>query len=97
MLRSNNTYGNVSSILFLHIQAAADYFTMNHTLMENVPPVFVDIILDPFVFNVVPRSLLQTAAYILVLAVGGWYLSKYVNGWIRAISEEDISSVKKYL
>ena len=32
-----------ASILFLRVQAAADYFTTNKTLMQNVPPVIVDI------------------------------------------------------
>ena len=31
------------SILFLRVEAAADYFTTNKTLMQNVPPVSVDI------------------------------------------------------
>ena len=31
------------SILFLRVEAAADYFTNNKTLMQNVPPVNVDI------------------------------------------------------
>ena len=31
------------SILFLRVEAAADYFTTNKTLMQNVPPVNVDI------------------------------------------------------
>lgn len=31
------------SLLFLQVFAAADYFTTNKTLMQNVPPVNVDI------------------------------------------------------
>jgi hypothetical protein len=91
----NHTFDEVSSTLFLHIQAAADYYTMNHSLMNDVPPVFVDIILDPYIFNAVPQSLLPTAAYIIVLAIGGWYLSKYINGWVRVMAESGISSAKK--
>jgi hypothetical protein len=83
------------STLFLRIQAAADYYTMNRTLMENVPPVFVDIILDPYLFNVLPRSLVPTVGYILLLAIGGWYLSKYIGRWIEDLTREDVGAVKK--
>ena len=34
---------NLHSVLFLQVFAAADYFTINKTLMQNVPPVNVDI------------------------------------------------------
>jgi hypothetical protein len=84
-----------SSILFLHILAAADYFTMNRTLMEQVPPVFVDIILDPYVFNVFPRSLIPTATYILILAAGSWFLSEYVGRWLSAVAKNQVDSEKK--
>ncbi|OAL31740.1 hypothetical protein AYO20_08133 [Fonsecaea nubica] len=40
-----------STFLFLQVLAAADYFSLNQTLMEVVPPVAVDIILDPYVLN----------------------------------------------
>jgi hypothetical protein len=79
----------------LHIQAAADYYTMNQTLMKNPPLVLVDIILDPFILNVVPRSLIPTAAYIVILAIGGFYLSKYVNGWIRIMALDSVRLEKK--
>lgn len=62
--------------------------------MENVPPVFVDIILDPYLFNVLPRSLAPTVAYIILLAIGSWYLSKYISSWIQDLSR-DVGSDKK--
>lgn len=34
---------DLDSVLFLQVFAAADYFTTNKTLMQNVPPVNVDI------------------------------------------------------
>lgn len=66
------------SLLFLRISAAADYFSLNRTLMEHVPPVFVDVILDQYVFNIFPTSLIPTAGYILVLAIGSWFLSSFL-------------------
>ena len=68
---------------------------MNRTLMENVPPVFVDIILDPYLFNVLPRSLAPTVAYIILLAIGSWYLSKYISRWIQSLARDDIEFKKK--
>jgi hypothetical protein len=94
-LDSRNTYDDVSSVLLLRIEAAADYYTMNKTLMEQVPPVFVDIILDPFIFNVLPRSLVPTIAYITVLAIGSWYISKYVSRWVQLLVKGDRSQAKK--
>ena len=38
-------------------------------------------VLDPYLFNIFPQSLLPTAAYILVLAVGSWYLSGFA--WLK--------------
>lgn len=72
-----------ASVLFLQILAAADYFTANKTLMSQVPPVFVDIILDPYVYNVLPRSLIPTIGYIVVVAVVSFFLAKRIVSWIR--------------
>lgn len=77
------------SILFLQIFAAADYFSLNKTLMSDVPPVLVDIILDPYLLNVFPKSLIPTAAYLIVLAVGGWFLSGLI--WRQLIQIADAS------
>lgn len=71
------------SILALRIQATADFFTVNQTLMRYPPPVDVDIILDPYLANIFPASLVPTAIYILLLAVTGWYVSGVVWSLIR--------------
>ncbi|PQE04121.1 GPI mannosyltransferase 2 subunit PGA1 protein [Rutstroemia sp. NJR-2017a BVV2] len=94
-LKYKHNPDEVVSTLFLQIYAKADYYTMNQTLMENVPPVFVDIILDPYIFNIVPRSLVPTAAYIILLAVGSWYLSRYIMDWICSIGTDEPNNEKK--
>jgi hypothetical protein len=68
---------------------------MNKTLMGHVPPVFVDIILDPYIFNVFPQSLVPTAAYIVLLAIGSWYLSKYISQWFQNLAQSNINPEKK--
>ncbi|KAI0130771.1 hypothetical protein F4814DRAFT_444906 [Daldinia grandis] len=77
-----------TSVLFLQIQAAADYYTMNKTLMRDVPPVHVDIILDPFVFGLLPRSLLPTVGYIIVVAITSWFIARYISICLRNLAAE---------
>jgi hypothetical protein len=85
----------VSSTLFLHVYAAADYYTTNKTLMEHVPPVHIDIILDPFLFNVFPKSLVPTAGYIVLLAIGSWFLSRYISDWLIMLGQHNKVNEKK--
>ena len=56
--------------------------------MATVPPVRADVILDPYLFNVFPESLAPTAAYIVVVAVAAWFLSKYVWSVVRGIAQD---------
>lgn len=66
------------SVLFLRIHAAADYFTNEQGLMENVPQVIADVILDPFLGNVFPRSLMPTACWGLVVGVAAVGIAKWI-------------------
>lgn len=51
--------------------------------MDTVPPVAVDIILDRYILNLFPQSLLPTGLYLVLIATGAWVLS----GWIaRALT-----------
>ncbi|RYP40798.1 hypothetical protein DL767_001444 [Monosporascus sp. MG133] len=77
-----------SSALFLRVLVAADYFTTNKTLMANVPPVYVDIILDPFILNILPRSLVPTVAYIIVVATITWFIARGISSWVRGVAAE---------
>ncbi|KAK4461616.1 hypothetical protein QBC42DRAFT_203190 [Cladorrhinum samala] len=75
-----------TSLLLLHIQSAADYFTSNATLMTQVPPVEADVILDPFLFNVLPRSLVPTVTYIILVALTSFYLASRISTWIQELA-----------
>ncbi|KAK4241370.1 hypothetical protein C8A03DRAFT_41197 [Achaetomium macrosporum] len=75
-----------SSMLLLRILAAADYFTTDSALMSNVPPVDADIILDPFLFNVLPRSLAGTACYIVAVAAAAYLAARRVASWIGELA-----------
>ncbi|KAI1817602.1 hypothetical protein GGS20DRAFT_582324 [Poronia punctata] len=70
------------SVLLLRILTTAEFHTGNHTLMGDAPPVFVDIIMDPFLLNILPRSLLPTVAYIVVVAIASWFIGNSISSWI---------------
>ncbi|KAL4780834.1 hypothetical protein BJX76DRAFT_336978 [Aspergillus varians] len=72
------------SVLFLRISTAADYFSLDQTLMETVPPVLADVILDPFLGNVFPKSLVPTACWIgvvlsLAIVAAGWIAGEFAS------------------
>jgi hypothetical protein len=77
-----------SSILFLRIDAAADYYTHDKNLMQQPPPVLVDVILDPFLLNVFPRSLLPTAVYVSVVALIAWVASNKIWNLMLGIASQ---------
>lgn len=35
-------------------------------------------VLDPFLLNLLPRTLLPTGIYIILIAIVGWYLSRII-------------------
>lgn len=57
--------------------------------MADVPPVDVDLILDPFVGNVLPRSLVPTVGYIAVVAVVSFFVAKLVLSLLQGIVRGD--------
>ncbi|EKV09669.1 hypothetical protein PDIG_29070 [Penicillium digitatum PHI26] len=82
------------SVLFLHVQATADYFSTDQALMQNVPPVAVDLILDPFLLNVFPRSLVPTAGWIVLVALFAAVLGRWVVKEVgRAVDDARRQSV----
>ena len=76
------------SVLFLRVRAAADYFTTDEALMRDVPPVAVDVILDPFLGNVFPRSLLPTAGWIVVVSVIAFFVARWVAAELKRVVED---------
>ncbi|OAQ74321.1 GPI-Mannosyltransferase II co-activator domain-containing protein [Pochonia chlamydosporia 170] len=73
-----------SPSLLVEIHSAADYFTDNKELMANPSPVLVDLILDPFLFNVLPESLLPTVGYLGLLGIMTWIMARWVASGLRA-------------
>lgn len=85
----------VASGLLLHIQAAADYYTDDQALMKNPPPVLVDLILDPYLYNVVPRSLVPTVGYLIVVGIVTWFVAQWIASTLRTIASPAESQSKK--
>ncbi|OAA52455.1 hypothetical protein BBO_00296 [Beauveria brongniartii RCEF 3172] len=84
------------SVLLLQVHAAADYFSHHQELMRNPPPVLVDLILDPYLFNVAPESLILTAGYIVIVAVVTFFLARWIANRMTAIAVfEDRGSKKR--
>jgi hypothetical protein len=81
------------SLLLLRILATAEYFTDDQNLMQNALPVSVDIIMDSYVLNIVPRSLLPTIGYICVVSVLFWPLARWISS--RAQSFPAVPTSKK--
>lgn len=60
-------------------------------MMQNVPPVLADVILDPFLLNVFPKSLVPTAGWIAVVAAVAVVISRWVVGeFKRLVKQADI-------
>ena len=83
--------GPLTSTLFLRIQSAASFYSSNRTLMNEPPAVDVDIILDPFLLNVLPRSLAPVGAYLVVVSIGAWFCSGYLYRWLYSVASEPLS------
>ena len=75
------------SLLLLSISTAADYYTTDAYLMKNPSPVFVDIILDPFILNVFPRSLVPTAGYITIVAIGSFFVARFMSRFLARVAK----------
>ncbi|KAH7118018.1 hypothetical protein B0J11DRAFT_98599 [Dendryphion nanum] len=86
----DNTPLTDQSILLLKVQAAASFYSANRTLMDHPPKVDVDIILDPFILNILPQSLAPFCAYLIIAAIGAWYLSRYIYFYLLLIASEPL-------
>ncbi|KAL6791947.1 hypothetical protein J3E68DRAFT_409753 [Trichoderma sp. SZMC 28012] len=86
---------NDNSVLLLRVLAAADYFSHHPSLMKDPPPVLVDLILDPYLYNVLPQSLGPTVCYLVVVGVVSWFVAKWVASSLTAIASSTKSDQTK--
>ncbi len=86
---SSSSVSGTQSVLLLRVTAAADYYSANKTMMENVEPVLVDIILDPYVLNVFPTSLVVMSVWIVLVALASFFIAQFVSRWLRIVASLD--------
>lgn len=92
---SPNNNDDENSVLLLRVLAAADYFSHHSSLMKDPPPVLVDLILDPYLYNVLPQSLVPTVCYLIVVGVVSWFVAKWVASSLTAIASSAKSDQAK--
>lgn len=78
-----------ASVYLARVRAAADYFAQDKALMERPPPVLAELILDPYLFNAVPTSLLPTVGYILVVAALSFYVARWIAAKMASVAAAD--------
>ena len=66
-----------------------DISKLNLILSQNVGDLILPTVLDPFLLNIFPTSLLPTGVYLIVLALLAWYLSEYIYQGLYQISRID--------
>ncbi|ERS99464.1 uncharacterized protein SPSK_03564 [Sporothrix schenckii 1099-18] len=79
----------------LRIVAAADFVAADRAAMhpDRVPPVLTDIILDPYLFNAVPHSLLPVVAAIVVVAgASAWLARRVILPQLRAVADGGVGA-----
>ncbi|KAL7819755.1 hypothetical protein V8C26DRAFT_427680 [Trichoderma gracile] len=93
--QQNQLSPNETSILLLRVLAAADYFSHHQSLMKDPPPVLVDLILDPYIYNVLPQSLVPTVCYLLVVGIASWFVARWAAKSLAAIAASDEKEKKQ--
>lgn len=85
----------IASVLLLQIKASADYFTDDAALMRDPPPVLVDLILDPYLYNLIPRSLVPTIGFLALVGLVAWFVARSVASKLQSIAVAGESREKK--
>lgn len=75
-----------ASALLVLIRAAADYFVDDVELMRSPPPVLVDLVLDPFVFNLANQSLMPTVGYLVIVGTVTWCASRWLASRLQSVA-----------
>ncbi|OTA06617.1 hypothetical protein A9Z42_0073770 [Trichoderma parareesei] len=93
---SQKSSPNETSILLLRVLAAADYFSHHQSLMKDPPPpVLVDLILDPYIYNVLPQSLVPKVCYLVVVGIASWFVARWAAKALTAIAGSDDKDKKQ--
>jgi hypothetical protein len=83
-----------TSALLLRVVAAADYVTDHTHLLDNVPPTYAEIILDPWVLGLVPATAVPIAAYIMAVAAVAVPLARAIADALALLARDDDSTTQ---
>ncbi|KAF5629307.1 hypothetical protein F52700_7626 [Fusarium sp. NRRL 52700] len=75
-----------ASVLLIQIKSSADYFTNDAALMKDPSPVHVDLILDPYLYGLIPRSLVPAAGYLVLVGAVAWLVSRSIVSKLQTIA-----------
>jgi len=84
---TTTTTSSSSSRLLLRIVATADYYTDRQDLMESASPTYTEIILDPWVYGLVPATIVPIAAYVLAVAALAYPLARAICRAIESLAD----------
>ncbi|KAI5800061.1 hypothetical protein EDC01DRAFT_532480 [Geopyxis carbonaria] len=86
--RLNRPYDG-GSTLYLRIFAKTAYVSAQKSRMETPEPVDVEIILDPYKFNVLPESLVPIGGLLIVVGVFSWWAGGLIHQFLARIVTTD--------
>lgn len=84
-----------ASVFLLRIRSEADYYSHNKSLMVNPRPVLTDIILDPYLANVIPESLVFTGAHVILVAIASFFIARWISTSLSSVATSKAEKVKK--
>lgn len=63
--------------------------------MRDPPPVLVDLILDPYLYNVLPQSLVPTVCYVVAVGILSWFVARWAARSLASVASENNDRTKK--
>ncbi|CEJ82249.1 hypothetical protein VHEMI02325 [[Torrubiella] hemipterigena] len=84
-----------ASVFLLRIRSQADYYSHDKSLMVHPRPVLTDIILDPYLANVVPESLVLTGIHVIVVAITSFFIARWISTSLSSVATSKAENLKK--
>jgi len=67
---------------YLRILSSASYYTMDEKRMRHPDSVPVELVLDPYILNLLPQSLLHIAGVVVSVVFIAWWASIKIYKWL---------------
>ncbi|KAF8468289.1 hypothetical protein BDZ91DRAFT_722380 [Kalaharituber pfeilii] len=79
---------------YVQILSRADYYTLDESRSQHPDSVHVELVLDSYIFNILPKSLLQIGVVVAGVALWAWWISLKIYLWISSIMAPPVSKPK---